>query len=129
MTETSSTPKNFYESNKESLKVFPKEFLKETLTPNERRILTFTRENQEERLIFKSFLQPPQFDQEEQLKNEPKTEMVWMHYSCAFWHGIFYSNGKFTKIDQIYYPNLIGKVCSICSLSEGGCVKCFQEEC
>lgn len=61
--------------------------------------------------------------------NEPKTETIWMHYSCAFWHGINYKNGVFQKFENFHYQKYIGSVCSICKQREGACVKCFGEKC
>jgi hypothetical protein len=52
-----------------------------------------------------------------------------MHYSCAFWHGIDYKLGTFSKIENLKFQKLIGKKCSICGLNEGCCVRCYEWNC
>lgn len=79
-------------------------------------------------MVFKSFLQPPLFSDNELNENEPLTKVAWMHYSCAFWHGIEYKIGVFNKIEQMNF-NLIDEECCICSLKEGACIKCHEKGC
>lgn len=59
------TPEDFYEKNKKNIKLKDKEVMPEILTVKELWILKFSKDDQEERLVFKSFLQPPMFPEEE----------------------------------------------------------------
>lgn len=65
MTSNTNTPQNYYEKNQGQIKNSPQNVMKEVLDQKETRMLKFSKSDNLERVIFKSFNQPPQFSEAE----------------------------------------------------------------
>ena len=60
----------------------------------------------------------------EELKNEPKDNFLWFHYSCVLW------NNKILINDNIDLSNLkiknFEEICDICKTNRGCVINCTK---
>lgn len=66
---------------------------------------------------------------DEELKNEPVPNKVWVHLSCALWNNEL--KVKDTDIKNLckLSPHRFMKMCTICNNSTGYCTNCSYEGC
>ena len=66
---------------------------------------------------------------EDELKNEPLPENMWVHSSCALWNG--YINVKDQRLKGFSDIPLFTflKICAVCNSSIGCCIKCSRDDC
>ena len=78
----------------------------------------------------------PQIDfnfTDEELKDEPAPETMWIHMSCLYWiPEIFFDNSVSPlepKNIKAIEKDKFKSVCSVCNRAVGVCVKCVNETC